>query len=98
MWPESYSLLWGLDGFKVELPAYLKWMDAKSIPEEFAVKTAYALRDWWTGATKAQKRKNPYFTFQNWCVKDKDRQGSRRPSDPRDVDDLKEGWGNAKPR
>ena len=88
-WTESYSLLHGIKGFEVDIESYLEWVKMRKLPEEFLVKTAYALRDWWARSPKAQKRGNPYFTFQNWCVRDAPG-GSETPN----TSGLKEGWAN----
>ena len=71
MLPESYSLLWGIEGFQESVATYITWLNEKKIPEDFALQVAYSLRDWWgTAKAKKTKRDNPWYTFTNWVVRD----------------------------
>lgn len=68
VWPEWYSMLWGVEGFKATYGASEKWRAAHDISEEVALDKAYALRDWWPRqAPRRRKEGNPYSTWQHWC-------------------------------
>ena len=75
MWPESYLLLSGINGFQLTLEDYQEWAAEKSVPEDLLSKKAYALRDWLLNNPKGKKRAgqknfNPWLTFTSWVTRD----------------------------
>lgn len=77
VWPDWYSTLWAIPGFKMSIDHCAAWLTKKGIQESYAEQTAYALKGKWPGS-----KKNPYkdvwATFQNWVVSPS--LGSARPA------------------
>lgn len=81
VWPEWYSLLWGVEGFKASLELAEAWREKNQIPEKLALEKAYALRDWWPRQTpRKRKDGNPYATWQHWCQRDKGQSARASPN------------------
>jgi DNA-binding Lrp family transcriptional regulator len=62
-WPDWYSTLWAIPGFKTPLDHAKEWLMLKNISENHAESTAYALKGRWDG----KKYKDAWATFQNWA-------------------------------
>ncbi len=71
LWPEWYSLLWGLPMMKATFAAASKWKEANGISDDLALAKTYALRDWWPRQPAARQRGDAYSTWQYWCREDK---------------------------
>lgn len=68
VWPEWYSLLFGMEGVKVSFAQAEAWRKEKGISEDLAERTVYALRDWWPRQPPGRRKSgDPYATWQNWC-------------------------------
>jgi len=78
--PHWYSILSDIPGFQKPLAEINGWMEERGITEEIAEVVAYGLADWWE--QKQPKRRNPWLTFANWCIRDKGggKQNGRKPS------------------
>ena len=76
IWPEWYSLLWGIPGMKAAYSVATAWKQDHGISDKVALDNAYALRDWWPRQAPArQKTGDPYATWQNWCRRDQAQAG-----------------------
>ena len=68
VWPDWYSTLWAIPGFKIPLPHARQWLAKQGhegISEERANITAYSLKSKWPGDPK-KPYTDPWATFQNW--------------------------------
>jgi len=96
VWPEWYSDLYSLPGFKADLEHCRKWLADNNITEAQANQTAAALRGRWDG----KKYKDAWATFRNWVQRPlPGGQQAARPSrqnGTRTADELKQGWGRGK--
>ena len=66
VWPDWYSTLYALPGFKVPLEQATKWLQEKGISEDHAETTALAVKSRWPGPAK-NPYKDVWATFQNWA-------------------------------
>ncbi len=76
LWPEWYSLLWGLPRMKATYAQASEWKEANGISDELALTVVYGLRDWWPRQPAARQRGDAYATWQNWCRRDKAKNGA----------------------
>ena len=68
VWPDWYSTLWAIPGFKIPLPHARQWLAKQGhegISEERANITAYSLKSKWPGDPK-KPYTDPWATFQHW--------------------------------
>ena len=99
LWPEWYSLLYGIPGFKEPFPQVEAWRVANNIRTDLAEVKAYAVRDWWPRQPKSRtKNGSVYMTWQNWCRRDRDQETPTRAngSPPAAVGFNREGRGRPK--
>ena len=74
VWPEWFSLLYGVPGFKEDFDHAEAWRVKNKIPLDLAERKAYALRDWWPRQPRSRtKNGSVYSTWQNWCREDRDK-------------------------
>jgi hypothetical protein len=66
VWPDWYSTLWAIPGFKISLEHATEWLSSKNISTDHAETTAYALKGKWPGP-KSSPYRDPWATFQNWA-------------------------------
>ena len=66
VWPDWYTALYAIPGFKVPLPKCQSWLDKRGIGEDRAEEVAYAVKSKWPGP-KSRPYTDPWATFQNWA-------------------------------
>lgn len=66
IWPDWYSTLYAMPGFKRSLYDCQTWMNGQAVSEDLAETTAYALKGKWPGPTRSPYR-DVWATFQGWC-------------------------------
>lgn len=97
VWPDWYSTLYAIPGFKVPLENAEAWRMKSLISLDLAETTAYALKSKWPGDVKKPYR-DPWATFQNWCRMTLTRkakgqtQGATRVEARTDVEELRQSW------
>ena len=65
VWPDWYSTLYAIPGFRIPLPQCQAWLDKREISADRAEETAYALKSKWPGP-RSKPYRDPWATFQNW--------------------------------
>ena len=66
-WLDWFIAVHDIKGFEKTYEDVLAWADNKGISSEMLEETAYALAGKWDG----KKYKDPWRTFQNWCLRGK---------------------------
>ncbi len=79
LWPEWFSLGYGIKGWTVDFEVAEAWRVASGFSEEFCLDKVYVIRGWWD-KDKEKKGKDPYANFQRACRENWGSRNSGRPA------------------
>lgn len=89
LWPEWFSLGYGIKGWVVDFEIAEAWRIKSDFSEDYCLDKMYVLRAWWSKKHEKEGR-DPYANFQRACREDWGAQRSNRraqpSSDPKDFE------------